>query len=323
MKGQLTAAGFAGILALPPTPLREDVPLFGAASTVDLDEAARAVDQLVFDGVGSIGLCGTTGECAALTWSERRELYATVVEAVAGRVPVLAGATALGTREVIHQLRELVDLGVDAGFVGLPMWQTPTVTGAVRFYADLAQACPQLPLMIYGNRHFFKFSFAPEFWAGVAADAPTVVACKVGFPCTAETYEAAGARVCFLHGESMLLDAWRSAPEIRCGWATSAAMGPHPWVAFFRAVAARDAQSASEIADDISEIARYVPDMAHFASYNTQLEKTRVEAAGYMRCGPPRPPYYDLPDDWRQAAVENGQAWSRLREQYTTNAATT
>ena len=58
------------------------------------------------------------------------------------------------------------------------------------------------------------------------------------------------------------------------------------------------------------------PDFTKFACYNTQLEKARIDAAGYMRCGPPRPPYTDLPDEWRQAAETNGRAWADLCTRY-------
>lgn len=317
MTGTLAADDLTGILALPPTPVREGVPLLGADSTVDLDEAERVADQLVVDGVSSIGLCGTTGECAALTWAERSELYATVVDIVAGRVPIFAGATALGTREVVSQVKALADLGVDGAFIGLPLWQTPTVASAVRFYADVGEACPDMPLMVYGNAFFFKFDYPPEFWEGVVATAPTVMACKVGFPLQDATRTALAGRVNFLRGETMMLDAWRADPEaIRGGWATSAAMGPEPWVAFFQALAEDDQGKAAKIADDISSVPTAVADRAMFASYNTQMEKARIDAAGYMRCGKARPPYTDFPDDWQHAADENARAWIELRARY-------
>src|ERR1700752_5305330 len=123
----LTASDLQGrVMALPPTPLRADADPLGPESTVDIAEACRAAEALIRDGVGSIGLCGTTGEGAATTWSERVELYDAVRQTVAGRVPVLAGTTALGTKEVVQQMRAVRGLGLGGAFVGLPLWQTPT-----------------------------------------------------------------------------------------------------------------------------------------------------------------------------------------------------
>ncbi|HEY8216930.1 MAG TPA: dihydrodipicolinate synthase family protein [Acidimicrobiia bacterium] len=314
----LTARDITGLMALPATPVREGADPFAPESTVDVDEAARAAKQLVADGASSIGLCGTTGECATLTWSEKRELYAAVRDAVDGKIPVLAGTTTLGTRDTVEQMRAVRDLGLDGAFVGLPLWQTPTVENAVGFHADLSDAVPDLPVLVYANGFFFKFAYPLEFWEGIAAKAPTVVACKVGFQFTEEIFTAAGHQVNFLHGEGGTLgNAWRSIPQsVTAGWATSAAMGPEPWVAFFRALDRGDAAECERVLSDIEAVPLPIPDFGMFASYNIQLEKARIDAAGYMRCGPPRPPYTDFPDDWQAAAEANARAWRELRAKY-------
>ena len=317
----LAAHDITGLMALPATPLRDGADPFGPASTVDLDEAARAVGQLVVDGASSIGLCGTTGECATLTWAEKREFYATARDAVDGRVPVFAGTTTLGTRDTVEQMRAVRDLGLAGAFVGLPLWQTPTVENAVQFHADLSKAVPDLPVLVYANGFFFKFAYPLEFWEGIAAKAATVVACKVGFQLTDEIFKTAGHQVNFLHGEGGTLgNAWRKLPQsVTAGWATSAAMGPEPWVAFFAALAKGDDDECERVLTDIEAVPLPIPDFAMFASYNIQLEKARIDAAGYMRCGPPRPPYTDFPDDWRAAAEANAKAWRELRGKYGAN----
>lgn len=321
----LTATDITGVMALPPTPLREGVDPFGVASTVDLPEIERAVNQMIADGVSSVGLCGTTGECASVAWSEKQELYATVRAVIGDRVPLFAGATALGTREVVEQMRELHRIGVDGAFVGLPLWQTPTVEGAVRFFADLADAVPDLPVLVYANSFFFKFDFPLEFWEGIAERAPSVIACKVGFGFDQATFDAAGKQVNFMHGEGgTLRRAYETVPDsVTAAWATSCAMGPEPWVAVMRAIQAGDREGALAVFADIDSVPLPLPDFADFAKYNLQLEKARIDAAGYMRCGPPRPPYTDFPDDWRAAAEENGRQWAAMRQRYLSDARAT
>lgn len=313
----LSAADFHHrVMALPPTPLRDDVDPLGPESTVDIAEACRAADQMIADGVGLIGLCGTTGEGPTTTWSERVELYDAVYQTVAGRVPVLAGTTALGTKEVVEQMRTVRGLGLDGAFVGLPLWQTPTLDNAIGFHADLSEAVPDLPVLVYANRFFFKFEYPLEFWQAVARRCPTVVACKTSFPLTDELLAAAGEQVAFLNGEGGLLTAaYRSFPDYPHGcWATSAAMGPRPWVAAMTAMAAGDRSRALELLDAIDGVPLSVPDWAMFPQYNLQFEKVRIDAAGYLRCGRPRPPYTDLPSAWRDAALSNATAWRALCE---------
>lgn len=314
----ISASDLTGVMALPPTPLRAGADPFAPEHTMDLDEAARVADQLIRDGVSAIGLCGTTGECATLTWSEKELLYSTVRDTVRGRVPMFVGATALGTREVVEQMRIIRDLGIDGAFVGLPLWQTPTVENAVQFHADLSAAVPDLPVMVYANSFFFKFNYPLEFWQGIAARCPTVVACKVGFAFDQAVFDAAGAQVNFMHGEGgTLAAAYASVPEsVTASWATSCAMGPEPWVAAMRAINSGDGDTARAVLADIASVPLPIPNFDDFAKYNLQLEKTRIQAAGYMRCGTPRPPYTDIPPAWREAAETNGKAWAVLRQRY-------
>jgi dihydrodipicolinate synthase/N-acetylneuraminate lyase len=313
----LRAADVTGLLALPPTPVKEEDVGWSGESSVDLVEATRLAKQMIADGASGVGLCGTTGECASLTWDEKVELYSAVIDAVGGAVPVWCGTTALGTREVVRQMRAVRDMGASAAFVGLPLWQTPTLSNAVRFFADLGEAVPDLPVMVYANRFFFKYDFPVEFWAAIAAEAPTVIATKVGFPLTREHLDAAGHQVNFMTGEGTIGQHYRLAPEtVTAAWATSAAMGPEPWVAFLDAHAAGRKDEAERVLADIESVPLPIPDFADFDKYNLQLEKARINAAGYARCGAPRPPYYDLPDAWREAAETNGTAWAAMRAKY-------
>jgi dihydrodipicolinate synthase/N-acetylneuraminate lyase len=313
----LTAADVTGLLALPPSALKSEGEHLTVEDSLDLDEASRLAKQMIDDGAAAIGLCGTTGECATLLWDETVALYRAVIDAVDGRVPVWCGTTALGTREVVRQMRAAKDLGAAAAFVGLPLWQTPTMENAVGFFADLGEAVPDLPVMVYANRFFFKFDFPVEFWEGIVAKAPTVIATKVGFPLTPEHLAAARHQVNFMTGEGTIGLHYRMAPEsVTAAWATSAAMGPEPWVAFLDAVKAGDDATAQQVLADIEGVPLPIPDFGDFDKYNIQLEKARINAAGYTHCGPPRAPYRDLPADWLAGAELNGKAWAEMRAKY-------
>ena len=123
----LSVEDIRGVYVLPPTPCREDAGGWDSTDSVDLAETALMTEFLLKPGVTGIGLFGTTGEGHSLLYEEKLTAARVVVETVAGRAQVFAGATALGTREVIRQMRGLQDAGVDGALVGLPLWQTPTV----------------------------------------------------------------------------------------------------------------------------------------------------------------------------------------------------
>ncbi len=240
-----------------------------------------------------------------------------------GRVPVFAGITTLGTKETVRQMRMFRELGVEGGFVGLPLWQTPTIANSVKFYADLAEAVPDMGLMVYANPLFFKSTFPVEFWAGVGKHCPTVVTCKyVGNLMDPKNMLAdlpasmdAAPHVQFLPIDFVAPMAYDLVGDRLKGmWSTACVMGPEPVVALQKAIDAGDRARMGEIMHDIHALPNAIPDFKDLAKYNVQVEKLRCNAAGYIKAGPCRAPYQDIPDDWRAATEANGKAWAQMCE---------
>lgn len=55
---------------------------------------------------------------------------------------------------------------------------------------------------------------------------------------------------------------------------------------------------------------------AEFSKYNIGIEKARMDAAGWMKAGPCRPPYHLVPDDYLTNARKAGLAWADLVRKY-------
>ena len=79
-----------------------------------LDEAAikQLAKRQIDNGIHFLVPCGTTGETPTLSAGERRRVVELVLEAAAGRVPVMAGAGGYDTQEVVHLAREMQNIGV-------------------------------------------------------------------------------------------------------------------------------------------------------------------------------------------------------------------
>lgn len=319
----LAPGDIKGLCALPPTPCKEGAGGWDGTDSVDLDTTADMVERLIQAGVGMIGLCGTTGECAALLWEEKRDYVDTAVQVARGRVPIFAGATALGTKEVVRQMRGLREVGADGAFVGLPLWQTPTTENSVQFYTDLGEAVLDMPIMVYGNAMYFKTNFPVEFWEGLARRAATVVTAKVSYPIDhlLDDLRVAGHRINFMPGESHVYRAYKMAgKKVSAFWSTGAAMGPEPLVALAEAILRDDGQEVDRINAEIEALPRLNPPgqpfPGEFPMYNAQVAKHRVNVAGWIDCGPLRAPYRDLSEKWRQQAEVNARAWAELRKKY-------
>ncbi len=96
-------------------------------------------------------------------------------------------------------------------------------------------------------------------------------------------------------------------------------LGPEPVVALQRAIEANDAPRAEAITQAMHRCGRtFQPhgDFHLFSRYNIPLEKIRMDAAGYMKAGPCRPPYHHVPEEYAEGARQAGREWAKLRERY-------
>jgi 4-hydroxy-tetrahydrodipicolinate synthase len=121
-------------------------PMRGGA--LDLRAAARLAERYARAGVDGLVILGTTGEGGLLSPKERREFAATVLEAVHGIVPVMAGVGGVDTRAVCEQVRHLDHLDLAGYLVPPPYYLRPSEAGIAWHFAEVLKATLR-PLMLY------------------------------------------------------------------------------------------------------------------------------------------------------------------------------
>jgi len=318
----LRASDIRFVYAIISTPAEYGADRCNAINTVDLAETERVVNRLIADGVNGLMVLGTTGECATVTTPEYEAFVDCVLATVRRRIPTIVGTTALGTHEVVQRTSFAAERGADGILLGLPMWQPLTVDMAVEYYRGISEAFPRLAIMVYGNGRAFRFSFPPDFWSRVVEVAPSLVAAKYSRPKTLlDSLAASKGRVHFLpHDGAMSRFAELSPATTTACWSTAASMGPEPVLAQTRALLSNDTEAMRRIAADLAwarePIAEITSDAELFATYNIQMEKIRIQAAGYCKAGPIRPPYNVMPERYAQCARENARRWRHLCEKY-------
>ncbi len=262
---------------------------------------------------------GTTGECATLSNADYETFARCVVEAVDGRVPLFVGASALAGHDVLRRMRFLADLGCAGTLLGPPMWQPVTDAMAVDFYRELGVLVPALAIMVYANQRVFRHPFGDVFWRGIVESCPTVIAAKYLRPAKLDALlELVAGRVHLMPSDMTMADFYRTSPHTTTAcWSTAACMGPAPAVRLALACRRGDddaiAKEDRAIAWANEPLLEVIRDGDAFASHNIQIEKVRMEAAGYCRPGPTRPPYNHLPEKLWTAAHECGKRWQTIR----------
>ena len=97
-------------------------------------------------------------------------------------------------------------------------------------------------------------------------------------------------------------------------------MGQEPVLAQMRALLSNDTETLRKLAADLGWAREPIKELATdpdlFATYNIQMEKIRIQAAGYCKAGPIRPPYNVMPDQYAVCARENARRWRQLCDKY-------
>jgi 4-hydroxy-tetrahydrodipicolinate synthase len=143
---------------------------------LDLGTLKRLVDWQIAEGSTGIVPVGTTGESPTLSLEEHETVVAEVVRAVAGRVPVIAGAGSNNTAEGIRLIRHAEAVGADAALVVTPYYNKPTQAGLIAHYTALHDCC-SLPIIIYNIPGRSVVDMSPETM-GALARLPRIIGVK-------------------------------------------------------------------------------------------------------------------------------------------------
>src|SRR6202047_1670035 len=116
------------------TPFRQD-------GSIDEPALRSLVSWQVESGIHFLVPCGTTGETPTLSHDEWLQVLDITIEVVAGRVPIVAGATSNSTHEAVHKAKEVATRpGVNAILTASPYYNKPTQEGQYRHFLEIAEA---------------------------------------------------------------------------------------------------------------------------------------------------------------------------------------
>ena len=315
----MTPSDVTGAWAIIPTPAKDNASDWRATNTVDLDETARVVNGLIEAGINGILSMGTLGEAATMTHGEKLDFIKALVDAAAGRVPIFVGTTCLNTRDTVTLTRQALELGADGTMLGVPMWCAPSLEVAVQFYKDVAEAVPEMNIAIYANPEAFKFEFSRSFW-GQVADIPQVVTAKyIGVGNLLADLATIRGRIKLLPIDFDYYAAARMDDSIDAFWSSGAVCCPLVTTTLRDVVL--NARSTGNWKEARAFQALLGPTAAplfpngsfkDFSTYNIALEKARMNAGGWMKAGPVRPPYHLCPEPFLEGARKSGIMWADL-----------
>jgi 4-hydroxy-tetrahydrodipicolinate synthase len=122
---------------------------FQADGSVNYAVAEELAAHLVAQGSEALVVCGTTGESPTLSWDEEYQLFQVVIQAVAGKALVIAGTGSNSTKEAIAATQKAAKIGVHGSLQVVPYYNKPPQAGLFHHFQAIAQACPELPMVLY------------------------------------------------------------------------------------------------------------------------------------------------------------------------------
>ena len=153
------------------TPFHQD-------GSIDDTALRNLVAWQVESGIDFLVPCGTTGETPTLTRDEWLHVIDLTIEVVAGRVPIVAGASSNSTHDAVEKAKEVAArAGVDAILTANPYYNKPTQEGQYRHFKAIAEGVGDKPIILYNIPGRSAANLEPATLARLA-EIPNIVGVK-------------------------------------------------------------------------------------------------------------------------------------------------
>ena len=144
---------------------------------IDLKRTDEFVNRLIEGGTDSIIVCGTTGESPTVFYPQKIEVIRRVIEAAAGRVPVIANVGDNCTADTIDFASDVTKLGVDGFMCVVPYYNKPPQEGLYQHFKAIADST-ELPIILYNIPSRCVINMKAETTLRLARDCDNIVAIK-------------------------------------------------------------------------------------------------------------------------------------------------
>ena len=161
---------FEGVMPAITTPFNEDL-------SIDHEFIGKHVNWLVDHGSTGIVPLGSLGEGNTLRYDEKVAIVKTCVDALAGRVPVMPGISALSTAEAVELARDCAAVGC-SGLMVLPPYVHNGKMHETRAHFGAIFEATDLPCMLYNNPIAYGTDVSPEIMAELVDRYPNMKAVK-------------------------------------------------------------------------------------------------------------------------------------------------
>ena len=294
----LTRESMGGVYAVPPTPFTDG----GEFDEECFRENVRRLDEI---GVHGVVAPGSVGEFHKISQEDHRRLVSALVEETRGcRTLALAGCSSVNTDEALEKVGYAESCGADAAINVSPYYVGLQPVELVRYWGDLAGACPNIGLVVDNNPGTAQLHPVEIFRE--LAEMPTLCGSKEAHADFSLWYS--------LHQETGLTHMTATeqtlvVPTMRLGakgvFSMSAAMCPGFMLEMHAACARGDWEQATRMQFRLRDVWRQLDGFDALRGYHSIARfKATVNAFGFLKCGVTRRPFIPVPDPVQELLTE-------------------
>ena len=294
----LTRESMGGVYAVPPTP-------FIASGEFDEESFRGNVRKLCEVGVHGVVAPGSVGEFHTISRDGYRRLIKALVEETRGsRTMALAGCSSVNTDEGIEKVGHAEVCGADAAINVSPYYVGLQPGELVQYWRDLAEACPNIGLMVDNNPGTAQLHTVEIFRE--LAEIPTICGSKEAHADFALWYR--------LHQETGLTHMTATeqtlvVPTMKLGargiFSMSAAMCPRFMLEMHAACTSGDWEKGTRMQFRLQDAWRQLDGLDILRGYHSIARfKATVNAFGVLKCGVTRRPFIAVPTEVQERLTE-------------------
>lgn len=260
---------------------------FNAQQQVDLDSLRQLVNFQLDLGVYGLTILGVLGEAAKLTVDERNLVLNTVMETVAGRVPVVVGTSHTELDTCIALSKAAFAAGADGVMIAPPPMKNATDDEIIELYSRIAETIDQA-IVVQDFPPVNGVILSPDMLAQLAERIPNARYLKLEDPPLMQKIRAIRERTSQfeifggLGGMFLLEELQAGASGTMTGFAFSEIL-----VAVFKAFEAGNAEKAAQIFDQYLPLIRY----ENQPVINLTIRKKLLHLRGAIANATPRNPF--------------------------------
>ncbi|MFW5772252.1 MAG: dihydrodipicolinate synthase family protein, partial [Phototrophicaceae bacterium] len=155
---------------------------FTESGALDLGSLRRLVRFQMSLGVNGLTILGVLGEAAKLDVEERRQVMDTVLETVAGAIPVVVGTSHPDSTVCIRLSNEAREAGAAGVMIAPPPLEDKSQANIIRLYTQIAEAIGDIAIVAQDFPKINNVLMPAETLAALADAVPTVRHLKLEDP---------------------------------------------------------------------------------------------------------------------------------------------